>query len=96
MDSSNSNTRWIEGYMAWTNAESWTFGSDRHAHHVLAEARLADSHPDGIDVYEGGMDMLWDAFMVAAHTDSDCTPLLRRMIAATNATNAARPIALAA
>ena len=104
---------WIELYMEWTNADRWTFGSERLVRLGFGEALVDEngqfamayldwmdswqmlcesnchfdagvgvSPTEGVGVSDSGLDMLWDAYMVAAHTDSDCMPLLRRMIEA--------------
>lgn len=109
MDLSNGTRNWIEAYMEWTEADSWTFGTERSAYNGSGEAGADESRrfaaaylgwtdarqpivaagvqpranrPDGIDAQSGGQDMLWDAFMVASHTDADCMPFLRELIAA--------------
>ena len=111
MDANMSTVNWIDAYMEWTDADSWTFGPDplaldgfreigADASGVFAAAYLdwmdawqlpcesgphyhataSAGYPGGIDAYESGPDMLWDAFMVSLHTDSDCMPFLRQII----------------
>jgi len=64
-------------YLAWMDAWQMPRESHRRDH-----ATAAASCPDGIDVDTNAIeiDQLWDAFMVAAHTDSDCMPFLHRLI----------------
>jgi hypothetical protein len=112
MDQSDSSANWIRAYMDWTDADSWTFRSDRLAGNVLEAAAVdaggvfvaayldwmdawqrifesnAHHHAAGSagDAGESGVDMLWDALMVALHTDSDCMPFLSEILDASETT----------
>lgn len=73
----NGSGEFAAAYLDWMDAWQMPRESHRHDH-----ATAAASYPDGIDVDTNAIeiDRLWDAFMVALHTDSDCTPFLRRLI----------------
>jgi hypothetical protein len=75
-------------YLDWS--DSWL---PSRASSYRDPSAVSARHAYGIEVVEGEMELLWDAFMVAAHTDSDCMPFLRQMI---NAANATPPEAIAA
>ena len=40
MDQSKSTVNWIEAYMDWTNADSWTFGPNRPARNEFGDAGI--------------------------------------------------------
>jgi hypothetical protein len=65
----------IAAYLDWTNAWQLLCESSLHV-----RAAGSGSDTDGIGASESGVDMLWDALMVALHTDSDCMPILRQII----------------
>jgi hypothetical protein len=65
----------VAAYLDWTNA--WQLLCESSPQLRTAGS---GSDPDGIDASESGIDMLWDALMVALHTDSDCMPFLRQII----------------
>ena len=68
-------------YLDWMDEWQLLYESSPHYH-----ATASAGYPGGIDAYESGLDMLWDAFMVSLHTDSDCMPFLRQIIDAGNTT----------
>ena len=71
-------------YLDWMDAWQLLCESSPRYHAAASAGR-----PDGIDAYESGLDMLWDAFMVSLHTDSECMPFLRQITDAGNATERA-------
>jgi hypothetical protein len=71
----------VAAYLDWMDAWQLICESSPR-HHAAGSA----GDPDDIDAGESGVDMLWDALMVALHTDSDCMPFLREILDAGSTT----------
>lgn len=58
MDQRKSSVNWIEAYMDWTNADSWTFGANRLAGDGIGEVgvdasrEFAEAYLDWMDAWQ--------------------------------------------